>query len=108
MAQNTNELITVSVACLAQRQSIVREFRLPTHSTVADALTVARTSGAFPSNEETSLGYAIFGQPAEPETPLHDGDRVELLQPLRCDPKESRRRRARLRHQESEAKNQSK
>ncbi|MDR0250152.1 MAG: RnfH family protein [Burkholderiales bacterium] len=94
MTQNTSELITISVAYAAQGQSIMRDFRLPPHSTVADALAMARASGDFPSNEDTSLGYAIFGQAADPSTMLHDGDRVEWLRPLLCDPKESRRRRA--------------
>ncbi|HEY3177409.1 MAG TPA: RnfH family protein [Casimicrobiaceae bacterium] len=47
--------------------------------------------------EPTTLAYAIFGQRARAETPLADGDRVELLRPLVADPKEARRRRARAR-----------
>lgn len=39
-------------------------------------------------------GYAVFGVRADPATPLREGDRVELLRPLRMDPKEARRRRA--------------
>ncbi|MCL2307125.1 MAG: RnfH family protein [Proteobacteria bacterium] len=99
-------MIAVSVVCVAQGQSITCDFRLPPGSTVADALIAARASGVFPSNEETSWGYAIFGQTADPATVLQDGDRVELLQPLRCDPKESRRLRARLRNQVSEVRDQ--
>ncbi|MDR0246928.1 MAG: RnfH family protein [Burkholderiales bacterium] len=95
MTQNQNESIAISVVYVAQNQPITRDFRLPAHSTVADALAAARASGAFPSDEETPLDYAIFGQLADPATTLQDGDRVEWLRPLRCDPKESRRRRAR-------------
>ena len=40
-------------------------------------------------------GYAVFGELAVAATPLRDGDRVELLEALRIDPKEARRRRAR-------------
>ena len=39
-------------------------------------------------------GYAIFGVKAVADTPLRDGDRVELLRPLQVDPKDARRRRA--------------
>jgi putative ubiquitin-RnfH superfamily antitoxin RatB of RatAB toxin-antitoxin module len=39
-------------------------------------------------------GYAVFGGLAVAATPLRDGDRVELLEALRIDPKEARRRRA--------------
>jgi len=45
----------------------------------------------------SEIGYAIFGQRAHPDTPLADGDRVELLRPLVADPKDLRRRRARPR-----------
>jgi hypothetical protein len=37
---------------------------------------------------------AVFGVQATPQTPLHAGDRVELLRPLQVDPKDARRRRA--------------
>lgn len=43
---------------------------------------------------EAALSYAIHGQRAEAQTPLRDGDRVELLRPLVADPKEARRQRA--------------
>jgi putative ubiquitin-RnfH superfamily antitoxin RatB of RatAB toxin-antitoxin module len=37
---------------------------------------------------------AIFGRTATPDSALHDGDRVEVLRPLRADPKQARRERA--------------
>jgi putative ubiquitin-RnfH superfamily antitoxin RatB of RatAB toxin-antitoxin module len=40
------------------------------------------------------LAYAIHGQRATLDTPLAEGDRVELLRPLLADPKLVRRRRA--------------
>ncbi len=36
----------------------------------------------------------IFSRRVEPDTPLRDGDRVELYRPLLLDPKEARRLRA--------------
>jgi putative ubiquitin-RnfH superfamily antitoxin RatB of RatAB toxin-antitoxin module len=44
---------------------------------------------------DAALGVAIFGQAVTRATPLRPGDRVELLRPLRADPKDARRRRAR-------------
>jgi len=41
------------------------------------------------------LRLGIFGKKVSPESPLHDGDRVEILRPLAMDPNEARRRRAR-------------
>lgn len=39
-------------------------------------------------------GLAVFGQAATPMTPLHAGDRIELLRRLELDPKQARRLRA--------------
>lgn len=40
------------------------------------------------------LDFAIFGQRAGGDTPLVDGDRVEITRPLAADPKQTRRQRA--------------
>jgi len=39
-------------------------------------------------------GWAIFGRTVTPQSRLHDGDRVELLRPLKIDAKLARRKRA--------------
>ena len=44
--------------------------------------------------DASRLGYAIHGQRAVAQTPLRDGDRVELVRPLQADPKTVRRERA--------------
>lgn len=62
---------------------------LPEGARVGDAL----ASACLP-DQERAAGLAVFGMSATVDTPLHDGDRVELLRPLLADPKESRRRRA--------------
>ena len=41
------------------------------------------------------LRLGISGKKVSPDSPLHDGDRVEILRPLALDPNEARRRRAR-------------
>lgn len=63
---------------------------LPGDACVADAV---KASGFSDLTQETA--YAIFGVAAAGDTPLREGDRVELLRPLQIDPKEARRRRAR-------------
>jgi uncharacterized protein len=63
---------------------------IPEGSTVGDALAcVPMASG--------EVAVSVHGVRATPQTPLHDGDRVELLRPLIADPKDARRRRARER-----------
>lgn len=44
--------------------------------------------------DPASLAFAIHGQRARADTPLEDGDRVELLRELVADAKAARRRRA--------------
>lgn len=63
------------------------ELELPPGSVVADALRRVQ-----PGADETAV--AIHGVRASADTPLVEGDRVELLRPLQADPKEARRRRA--------------
>lgn len=51
----------------------------------------------------SAAGYAadapagVYGRRLSPDTPLADGDRVEVYRPLRADPRQARRDRARRR-----------
>ena len=63
---------------------------LPAGATVRDALAAARM-------KEQGAALGIFGRRVGPETPLADGDRVEIYRPLLADAKEQRRRRAKAR-----------
>jgi uncharacterized protein len=65
-------------------------------TTVADAVAASGLIDRF-ELKPSMLAYAIFGQRVGAETPVAEGDRVELLRPLVADPKETRRRRARAR-----------
>ena len=59
-----------------------------------DGATVADAVEASGLALDGIAGYAVFGVRADAATRLREGDRVELLRPLRIDPKEARRRRA--------------
>jgi len=61
---------------------------LPEGANVDDAL---RASGL---DRPALAGYAVYGERVTPAHLLCDGDRLELLRPLRLDPKQARRRRA--------------
>jgi putative ubiquitin-RnfH superfamily antitoxin RatB of RatAB toxin-antitoxin module len=82
------EAIRVEVVRAWPRRHESRALTLPVGATVAQALAAAAFEG------ETPAGLAVFGEAVAPERVLADGDRVELLRPLRMDPKEARRRRA--------------
>lgn len=58
---------------------------------------VIRASGLlerYPEIDLTRQRVGIFGELAQPQDAVHDGDRVEIYRPLAADPKEARRKRA--------------
>jgi putative ubiquitin-RnfH superfamily antitoxin RatB of RatAB toxin-antitoxin module len=69
------------------------ELELAAGAVAADAVRLSGLPDRLGIPDGT-LSYAIHGQRANPDTPLRDGDRLELLRPLVADPKAVRRRRA--------------
>lgn len=69
----------------------------------AERVHLALDPGATLAAALRAAGYAadvpagLHGRRVPPQTPLADGDRVEIYRPLRADPKEARRARARRR-----------
>lgn len=78
--------LRVQVVHALPREETIALLELPEGATVREALQAA----GFP--EESPAG--IYGERVAPGTRLSDGDRVEVYRPLRMDPKEARRRRA--------------
>ena len=78
--------LRVEVVHARPERADVVELRLPDGATVRDALAAAGMSG-------NQVG--IFGKRVALDARLADGDRVEIYRPLKLDPKEARRRRAR-------------
>jgi len=75
------------VAALPGRVDAVT-VELPAGAVVRDALRAAGVQAE---------GVGVFGKRVRADTPLADGDRVEIYRPLALDPKERRRQRARKR-----------
>jgi uncharacterized protein len=68
--------------------------KVPAGATALDAL---RASGLLERHPEIDLArqkLGIYGKVVSAQSPLRDGDRVELYRPLLVDAKEARRRRA--------------
>lgn len=85
--------ITVEVAFALPDRQFLRAVTLDAGATVADAVRLSgieREAGI----DAGSLDVGVWSKPVRPDTPLHDGDRVELYRPLQVEPKEARRRRA--------------
>jgi putative ubiquitin-RnfH superfamily antitoxin RatB of RatAB toxin-antitoxin module len=87
------ERIDVEVAYVAPGVQFLRALSLCVPASVADAI---RESGveAECSIDAARLAVGIWSKPASRTAPLRQGDRVEIYRPLRIDPKEARRQRA--------------
>jgi putative ubiquitin-RnfH superfamily antitoxin RatB of RatAB toxin-antitoxin module len=94
MADVFESPLKVVVAYAAPGVEAQIELALPAGSVVADAVDASGFIARL-ALDRAMIGYAIFGERARADTPLRDGDRVELTRPLLADPKDARRRRAR-------------
>jgi putative ubiquitin-RnfH superfamily antitoxin RatB of RatAB toxin-antitoxin module len=81
-------MIRVEVIRAWPRRHAAESLQLRDDATVADALAACRLS------LDGIAGHAVHGERVALDARLRDGDRLELLPPLRLDPKEARRRRA--------------
>jgi len=85
----------VAVACSPRPGEAVEvEVRAGPGETALEAI---RRSGLLERFAEIDLsvqGIGVWGRPCPLDTPLRDGDRVEIYRPLAVDPKEARRLRA--------------
>lgn len=90
-------LIRVTVAYALPAQQWLVEVELPAGATVADALAASGLATSVPGWDAADLAYAIHAQLTSLDAQLADGDRVEVLRPLRIDPMQARRLRAQRR-----------
>ena len=67
---------------------------LPAGSSAIDAVRAAGILARHPEIDLTKHRLGIYGKVVPADTPITDGDRVEVYRPLALDPKEARRRRA--------------
>jgi len=86
--------ILVGVAYAAPGKPMQWHLRLPPGSTVGDAIRACRVLAQYPEIDINRNRVGIFGRLVQIDSPLRDGDRVEIYRPLNADPKEVRRRRA--------------
>lgn len=90
------EIIHVEVAYAERDRQFLRKVELRQGATAADAIRIsnAEVECAIQASE---LRIGIWSKAVEPGTVLTDGDRVEIYRPLKIDPKEARRNRAKKR-----------
>lgn len=87
--------IRIEVAyAIPERQHLVT-LDVPAGTTIAGALEHCREQHLLPDAAFDHPDLGVFGRRAPPSRVLEPGDRVEIYRPLKVDPKEARRRRAR-------------
>ncbi|MBK7013105.1 MAG: RnfH family protein [Xanthomonadales bacterium] len=92
---SASETIRVEVAYAEPARQFLRALDLPRGSTADDAIAASNVAGEC-AIDPSALLVGIWSKIVAGDTPVQEGDRVELLRPLEIDPKEARRKRAKL------------
>jgi len=88
-------VITISVVYALPDAATEIEVRMPTRSTIAEALAASRIAERLPGVDLGACDVGVFGKRKARDALLADGDRVEIYRRLIADPKQARRERAR-------------
>lgn len=91
MAKQT---ITVEVIYATPEMQAIETVRVPEGATVAHAITASGLLNRFPEIDLGRQAVGIHGTRVRLTDAMTGGDRVEIYRPLRTDPKEMRRERA--------------
>jgi len=91
--------IRVEVAHALPERQLLIAIEVPERCTVLEALLLSDIARQVEGLDLEQAAVGVFGRRVEDPRvhPLADGDRVEIYRPLRVDPMESRRRRAKAR-----------
>ena len=92
----------VSVVYCTRAAAWMREFEVGAGTTLQTAIEESGVLTAHPELQATELSVGVFSKLLPLDTPVHEGDRVEIYRPLVVDPKEARRHRAELRRRQKE------
>ncbi len=90
----------VEVAFALPHRQVLLPLSVARGTTAREAVRLSGIARHFPGEPLAERDFAgadlgIFGQAVDGDTPLADGDRVEIYRPLLVDPREARQRRAR-------------
>lgn len=88
------ERIRIEVAYVEPGREFLQALELPVGASVGDAISASHLKRNFPALDLDTARVGVFSRPATHETPLRDGDRVEVYRALIANPKEVRRQRA--------------
>lgn len=91
-----NKLIHVEVAYASVKQQQVIAIEVPEGSTIEMAIQQSGILMLFPEIDLTKQKLGVFSKPRHLLDIVKEGDRIEIYRPLIIEPKEARRKKARL------------
>jgi putative ubiquitin-RnfH superfamily antitoxin RatB of RatAB toxin-antitoxin module len=84
----------VEVAYAKPSEHALLEVEVADDATLEQAIEASGILARFPEVDLSVNKVGIFGKLAKLDSPLREGDRVEIYRPLKADPKEVRKKRA--------------
>ena len=85
------DAITVEVVCATPARQELVALQLPPGTTARQALERAEFDALFPELDLARAPLAVYGTAVSDDYRLSAGDRVEVLRPLRREPRDARR-----------------
>lgn len=85
--------MNVGVCYAESDRQLWLRLEVPADSSVEQAIRLSGILERFPENDLSQQKVGVFGKFVSLDTPLKDGDRVEIYRPIVADPKTVRRRR---------------
>ena len=87
-------MLEIEVAYALSHQQFLRRLKMPSGSTVRQAIVQSGVLSKFPEIDLKSVKAGIFARPVGLDVLLNSGDRVEIYRPLILLPTDARRLRA--------------
>ena len=87
-------MLEIEVAYALPHRHFLRRLKVPSGSTVREAIVQSGVLSKFPEIDLESVKVGIFSRLADLGDPLNSGDRVEIYRPLILSPTDARRLRA--------------
>lgn len=82
--------ISIEITYLTPHKQISIELSVPQNTTLFEAIKNTQLLQQFPEIDLSKNKVGIFGKIMPLETPLKEGDRIEIYRPLLIDPKQKR------------------
>ena len=88
-------VIRVEVVYALPDRQFLTELDVAAGTRISEAIDASGVRTRFPREDLDGCDVGIWGRIVPPDTVLEQGDRVEIYRPLKRDPREARRERAR-------------